>query len=176
MILDTVTEMCAPHFWLTDASSLYSIVVRLPNRVFHRNLAKIPPKQVMIDFGRGSCLLSESERCPAGIVERFEKFKMASKMAATNYAYFKCVIKSLFFKQMCHVIQQKVCFCYKGFHLLPKKYSRTNIFQDGRQDGRHRKRIFQICHQISICPPNMTYNTSKSMFLWSRILFMSTEM
>ena len=130
----------------------------------------------MIDFGRGSCLLSESERCPAGIVERFEKFKMASKMAATNYAYFKCVIKSLFFKQMCHVIQQKVCFCCQGFHLLPKKYSRTNIFQDGRQDGRHRKRIFQICHQISICPPNMTYNTSKSMFLWLRILFMSTEM
>jgi hypothetical protein len=44
-------------------------------------LAKIPPKQVIADFGRGSSVESESEWCPAGIFERFEFSKMASKMA-----------------------------------------------------------------------------------------------
>ena len=45
------------------------------------NLAKIPPNQVIADFGRGSSVESESEWCPAGIIERFELFKIASKMA-----------------------------------------------------------------------------------------------
>ena len=45
------------------------------------NLAKIPPNQVIDDFGRGSSVESESEWCPAGIIERFVLFKMASKMA-----------------------------------------------------------------------------------------------
>ena len=45
------------------------------------NLAKIPPIQVIGDFGRGSSVESESEWCPAGIIERFELFKMASNMA-----------------------------------------------------------------------------------------------
>ena len=36
----------------------------------------------MTDLGTGSHVLSES--CPAGIVEGFEKFKMASKMADEN--------------------------------------------------------------------------------------------
>ena len=45
------------------------------------NLAKIPPNQVIDDFGRGSSIESEFEWCPAGIIERFELFKMASKMA-----------------------------------------------------------------------------------------------
>ncbi len=46
------------------------------------NLAKIPPKQVIVDLGSGSSVESETARCRAGIVERFRKFKMASKMAA----------------------------------------------------------------------------------------------
>ena len=37
------------------------------------NLAKLPPNQVIADFGRGSSVES--------IIERFEIFKMASKMA-----------------------------------------------------------------------------------------------
>ena len=48
---------------------------------FYLNLAKIPPNQVIADFGRGSSVESESAWCPAGIIERFELFKMASKMA-----------------------------------------------------------------------------------------------
>ena len=53
-------------------------LVRLPSRDFLTNLAKIPPNQVIVDFGRGSSVESESERCPAGIVEHFELFKMAA--------------------------------------------------------------------------------------------------
>ena len=36
-----------------------------------RGLAQIPPNQVIDDFGRGSSVESESEWCPAGIIERF---------------------------------------------------------------------------------------------------------
>ena len=51
---------------------------------FLLNLAKIPPNQVIADFGRGSSLESECEWCPAGIIGRFELFKMASKMATPH--------------------------------------------------------------------------------------------
>ena len=47
-------------------------------------LAKNTPKEVIVDLGRGHDAESESERCQAGIVERFEIFKMASKMAAMD--------------------------------------------------------------------------------------------
>ena len=59
----------------------------VPNSVYDSpaargdNLAKIPPNQVIADFGRGSSVESESEWCLAGIIERFELFKMASNMA-----------------------------------------------------------------------------------------------
>ena len=46
------------------------------------NLAKMPPNQVIGDFGTGSSAESESEWYPAGIIERFELFKMVSKMAS----------------------------------------------------------------------------------------------
>ena len=46
------------------------------------NLAKIPPQQVFADLGRGRHVESGSAWCRAGIIERFEKFKMAAKMAA----------------------------------------------------------------------------------------------
>ena len=42
------------------------------------NFAKIPPNQVIPHFGRGSSVEWESEWCPAGIIERFELFKMAT--------------------------------------------------------------------------------------------------
>ena len=61
--------------------TFYVIIVQQPSRHFYLNLAKIPPNQVIADFGRGSSVESESEWCPAGIIERFEIFKMASKMA-----------------------------------------------------------------------------------------------
>ena len=60
------------------------------------------------------------------------------------HVYFKCVIKSLFFNQMCHVIHQKVCFCCQGFHLCPRVCSRSNIFQDDVQNGRHQSHIFHM--------------------------------
>ena len=47
------------------------------------NLAKIPPNQVIADFGRESGLESESEWCPAGTLGRFQLFKMTSRMATT---------------------------------------------------------------------------------------------
>ena len=37
------------------------IVVQQPSRHFYLNLAKIPPNQVIADFGRGSSVESESE-------------------------------------------------------------------------------------------------------------------
>ena len=45
------------------------------------NLAKIPPQQVFADSGRGRHVESGFVWCRAGIIERFEKFKMAAKMA-----------------------------------------------------------------------------------------------
>ena len=36
-------------------------VVQQPSRHFYLNLAKIPPNQVIGDFGRGSSVESESE-------------------------------------------------------------------------------------------------------------------
>ena len=36
-------------------------IVRQPSRHFLLNLAKIPPNQVIADFGRGSSVYSESE-------------------------------------------------------------------------------------------------------------------
>ena len=48
------------------------------------NLAKNTPKQVLADFRRGRRIESESKRCPAGIVEEFEIFKMVSNMAAVT--------------------------------------------------------------------------------------------
>jgi len=60
----------------------WKLLVQQPSRRFYLNLAKIPPKQVIADFGREISVESESEWCPAGIIERFEFFKMASKMAA----------------------------------------------------------------------------------------------
>ena len=38
----------------------------------------------MIDFVKGRSLDYETEWCPAGIFERFEKFKMAAKMPASE--------------------------------------------------------------------------------------------
>ena len=58
------------------------LIVWSPTWVILGNVAKIPPKQVMIDFDRGRYVDSESARCQLGIVEHFEKFKMADKMAA----------------------------------------------------------------------------------------------
>ena len=37
------------------------VLVRQPSRHFPLNLAKIPPNQVIADFGRGSSVQSESE-------------------------------------------------------------------------------------------------------------------
>ena len=37
------------------------VVVQQPSRHFYLNLAKIPPNQVIADFGRGSSVESESE-------------------------------------------------------------------------------------------------------------------
>ena len=37
------------------------LLVRQPSRHFYLNLAKIPPNQVIADFGRGSSVQSESE-------------------------------------------------------------------------------------------------------------------
>jgi len=36
----------------------------------------------MVDFVRGRSLDYKTKGCPAGIIERSEKFKMAAKMAA----------------------------------------------------------------------------------------------
>ena len=77
---------------LTSSVALWGIVQQ-PSRHFYLNLAKIPPNQVIADFGRVSSVESESERCPAGIIERFELFKMASKMATL------AVLKHLFFRK-----------------------------------------------------------------------------
>ena len=38
-----------------------AIIVQQPSRHFYLNLAKIPPNQVIADFGRGSSVDSESE-------------------------------------------------------------------------------------------------------------------
>ena len=51
------------------------------NMVFKADLAKNTPKLFMTDYDRGRPLDYETEWCPAGIIERFEKIKMASKMA-----------------------------------------------------------------------------------------------
>ena len=40
---------------------LATILVQQPSRHFYLNLAKIPPNQVIADFGRGSSVESESE-------------------------------------------------------------------------------------------------------------------
>ena len=37
------------------------VIVQQPSRHFYLNLAKIPPNQVIADFGRGSIVESESE-------------------------------------------------------------------------------------------------------------------
>ncbi len=39
----------------------WTIIVQQPSRHFSLNLAKIPPNQVIADFGRGSSVESESE-------------------------------------------------------------------------------------------------------------------
>ena len=44
-------------------------------------LAKIPPKQVVTDLGRGNHVNSGSAWCRAGIIECFVEFKMATKMS-----------------------------------------------------------------------------------------------
>ena len=67
-----------------NIQSSIRLLVQQPSRHFSLNLAKIPPNQVIADFGRGSSVESESEWCPAGIIERFELFKMASKMATPH--------------------------------------------------------------------------------------------
>ena len=53
----------------------------LPHNETENDLAKISPKLFMTDYDRGRPLDYETEWCPAGIIERFEKIKMASKMA-----------------------------------------------------------------------------------------------
>ena len=78
------------------------------------NLAKIPPQQVFADLGRGSYVESGSAWCRAGIIERFEKFKMATKMAAKKTFEFENDIKTLFFDQILIVIHQSVCFYGQG--------------------------------------------------------------
>ena len=70
----------------------------------------------MVDFGWGRCVESESERCPAGIVEEFEKFKMASKMAAMSSSILKIVKISLFLCQYFSVIYQTGGFLGQGIH------------------------------------------------------------
>ena len=41
--------------------SAFPSIVQQPSRHFYLNLAKIPPNQVIADFGRGSSVESESE-------------------------------------------------------------------------------------------------------------------
>ena len=59
-----------------QANSRYSLAAIMGN------LAKIPPQQFFADLGRERRVESGSAWCRAGIIERFEKFKMAAKMAA----------------------------------------------------------------------------------------------
>ena len=69
------------HFELFSNSSIFPNCIQFSPAARGGNLAKIPPNQVIADFGRGSSVESESEWCPAGIIERVELFKMASNMA-----------------------------------------------------------------------------------------------
>ena len=67
------------------------------------NLAKIPPNHVIDDFGRGSSVESESEGCPAGIIEHFWLFKMASKMATL-------CLNMRIFASLCQILYCITCF------------------------------------------------------------------
>jgi len=59
-------------------------IVRLPNPIFWLNLEILCKVFFWIDFGSLGSTLSESAGCTPGTLERFEKFKMASKMAAVS--------------------------------------------------------------------------------------------
>ena len=63
------------------------------------NLAKNTPKQVFADFGKGRHIESES-RCPAGIDEKIEIFKIASKKAAITGESLHFFIFGQFFNLM----------------------------------------------------------------------------
>ena len=60
------------------------IIVRQPNPLFGLNPEILCKVFLLIDFGSLGCTLSESAGCTPCNVERFEKFKMASKMAAVS--------------------------------------------------------------------------------------------
>ena len=59
-------------------------IVRQPNPLFELNPEILCKVFLLIDFGSLGCTLSESAGCTPCNVERFEKFKMASKMAAVS--------------------------------------------------------------------------------------------
>ena len=59
-------------------------IVRQPNPLFGLNPEILCKVFLLIDFGSLGCTLSESAGCTPCNVERFEKFKMASKMAAVS--------------------------------------------------------------------------------------------
>ena len=67
-----------PKFKMVDNFLIQSSLVD-----HNRTLQKYPRAGYCI-FGRGSRIESESAWCHAGIIERFEKIKMAFKMAATK--------------------------------------------------------------------------------------------
>ena len=58
--------------------------LRQPNPLFGLNPEILCKVFLLIDFGSLGCTLSESAGCTPCNVERFEKFKMASKMAAVS--------------------------------------------------------------------------------------------
>ena len=62
----------------------YEFIVRQPNPLFGLIPEIVCKVFLLIDFGSLGCTLSESAGCTPCNVERFEKFKMASKMAAVS--------------------------------------------------------------------------------------------
>ena len=58
------------------------VIVRQPNGLFGRNPEIFYKVYFLIDFDSPESTLSESAGCTKCTLERFEKFKMASKMAA----------------------------------------------------------------------------------------------
>ena len=85
ILSDLDTKICLHQLRSADAHKCLS-----------RGLARLSPAEVWlnleilckvffwIDFGSPGSTLSESAGCTPGILERFEKFKMASKMAAVS--------------------------------------------------------------------------------------------
>ena len=88
------------------------------------NLAKIPPNQVIADFGRGSSVESESEWCPAGIIERFVVIQDGVQYgdAVLKHAYFGKFMSDFYI-----VIHVFWCFKSQQIH-LDRFQSNKSIF------------------------------------------------